>query len=118
MSPTIIVTAAGGGLPVRAEVADTWAARLRGLLDRDRLADENGLLLTRCPSVHTLGMAFAIDILFLTADCRILRVAPGVRPWRAVFGPRGTAQVLELAAGAAGRRGWQAGTQLLLQPCP
>lgn len=114
----LLISAPGGGAAVRAQVADTWPARLAGLLPRDRLADGEGLLLRPCCSVHTLGMSFPIDILFLNEQGMVMAVTAAARPWRLCPAPRGTAQVLELAAGAAGRRGWAPGTRLHLQPVP
>lgn len=116
--PFVLITSPAGGAPVRARVAASWVARLVGLLTHDRLDDDAGLLLTPCAGVHTLGMSFPIDILFIAAGGAVLRTAPGVPPWRFVFAPRGTTRVLELAAGAATRRGWTTGTQLHFPHCP
>jgi hypothetical protein len=46
------------GVPVGSEVAvaDSWWSRFRGLLALPPLADDEGLLLLDCPSVHTIGM--------------------------------------------------------------
>ena len=50
---------------VALEVADTRATRRRGLLGRDGLAAGSALMLTPCNAVHTVGMRFAIDIVFV-----------------------------------------------------
>jgi uncharacterized membrane protein (UPF0127 family) len=80
-------------------IARGFRARLIGLTLR-RAADEP-LLIPRCRSVHTAGMRFAIDVVFLDARGRVVRVAPAVRPWRLVSCRRAVA-VVETAAGEAG----------------
>ena len=81
--------------------AFTFVSRLTGLLGRRELPLDHGLLLHPGGSVHTLGMRFPIDVLFLDRQGRILKIAHSLRPNRAVIAPRGTHAVLELAAGRA-----------------
>jgi len=86
---------AGGGLTVH--VAHSRRSRLLGLaLLRDLPADR-ALLIPRCGSVHTFGMRFALDVVFLDADGRPLREVRGLRPFR-VARCRGAAAVLERRA--------------------
>jgi uncharacterized membrane protein (UPF0127 family) len=96
-------------------VADRALARLRGLLGRRELPPGEGLLLRPSPSVHTWFMRFAIDVVFLDRDLRVLDARSAVRPWRMV-GRRGARAVLELAAGEARRRGLRPGDRLALVP--
>ena len=82
----------------RVPVADTYRSRLLGLafLAPERAPD--GLLIPRCRSIHTFGMRFAIDVVYLdAAGCEIGRVA-GVGPRRLLSEP-GAAAVLELLPG-------------------
>src|SRR3954452_3426009 len=76
-------------------VARGFRARLLGLAFR-RSAPE-ALLISRCRSVHTCGMRFAIDVVFLDGEGRVLRVAERVRPWR-VVSCRGARAVIEIPA--------------------
>jgi uncharacterized protein len=64
-------------------------------------ADE-ALRIPRCSSVHTFGMRFALDVIFLDADGRAIRVARDVPPWRLVS-CRGADAVVETRAGEADR---------------
>ena len=80
-------------------VATGFRARLLGLAFRARAAEP--LLIPRCRSVHTFGMRFAIDVVFLDAGGRVLGVASNVPPCR-VVSCRGAAAVVETAAGEAG----------------
>ena len=89
------------------EAKDPWS-RMRGLLGRRHLDRGEGILLRPAGSVHTWFMLFPIDVLFLDRDLSVLRVVPGLRPWRAA-GKRGAAAVLELAAGECEARGVRVG---------
>src|SRR5215470_1799235 len=82
------------------DVATSRAARRRGLLGRDSLRADEGLLLSPCIAVHTAFMRFPIDVVFVDRDGRAVRVAPQVRPWRMAASFRAHA-VIELAAGTA-----------------
>jgi uncharacterized protein len=93
-------------------VADSFATRLRGLLGRRSLPAGEGMLIRRESSVHTFFMRFAIDVVFLDAEGRVLRVDENVGPWR-LKACRGARSVLELAAGEA--QGLSAGDRIELR---
>jgi uncharacterized membrane protein (UPF0127 family) len=86
--------AAGAEVPV----ATRLRARLLGLalLPRERAGP--GLLLPRCSSVHTFGMRFALDLVFLDSEGEALWIERDV-PRRRIRRRRGAAAVLELPAG-------------------
>ncbi len=56
------------------EVPQGRRERMRGLRDRGWLAPDHALLLPRCRSVHTFGMAFPIAVVFLDRDLKIVGV--------------------------------------------
>jgi uncharacterized membrane protein (UPF0127 family) len=87
---------------------------MRGLLGRDQLAPGEGVLLRPAPSIHTFFMRFAIDVVFLDWDLRVLRISEHLRPWR-VAGCRGARSILELRAGAVEERGLRVGDRLLIR---
>jgi uncharacterized membrane protein (UPF0127 family) len=74
-----------------------------GLLARPELRPGEGLWLDPCGGIHTWGMRYAIDVLFLDRELRVLRVSRNLRPWRLGLAPRGTRSTLELPAGGAAR---------------
>jgi uncharacterized protein len=97
----------------RCTLADSALSRLKGLLGRAHLEQDEGLLLKPAPAIHTYFMRFAIDAVFLDRELRVLGVTPGLRPWR--WARRaGARAVLELAAGEADRRGVRPGERLTL----
>jgi len=96
---------------LQVKIADTFVARGLGLLVGAPLGASEGLLIAPCSSIHTIGMRYPIDVVFLDAQARVLRVCPEVRAGRMrfAFGARG---VLELRAGIAARHGLDRGVQL------
>lgn len=91
--------------------ANTFAARLLGLLVRPRLKPGEGLHLAPCASVHTVGMRYAIDVAFLDRAGRVLKLVRQLKPYRAA-GCWGAHAAVELAAGEAERLGIDEGSRL------
>lgn len=84
------------------EVATTPLARMRGLLGRDSLPQGNGLLIRSCKGVHTFGMKFSIDIVFLNRENRVVAVRKNTPPNRLTRIYLSASSVLELPAGTLG----------------
>jgi uncharacterized protein len=79
-------------------VADTHWSRLRGLLglrSRD-FRKGYGLWIVPCHGVHTLGMAFAVDVVYLDDAMTVIHVQRDLRPWRFAAVRARAASVLEL----------------------
>jgi uncharacterized membrane protein (UPF0127 family) len=76
-------------------VATGPASRLLGLALLPRERAGAGLLIRRCRSVHTFGMRFPIDVLFLDEANRVVELRRGVPPCRVIRCP-GAMAVLEL----------------------
>ena len=95
----------------RCTVAHRMWPRMRGLLGKRGLDSGDGLLIRPAPSIHTFFMRFPIDVVFLSRQGEVLKVAERVPPWRA-RSCRHAYAVLELAAGEAGRRGIAVGDRL------
>jgi uncharacterized protein len=87
---------------VRIVEARSFRARLLGLALRRELPPGEALLIPRCSSVHTFGMRFALDVVFLDAARRVVEVRHHVPPARVVR-RRGAAAVLETRAGESWR---------------
>ena len=98
----------------RGLVADRALARMRGLLGRRHLPEGEGLLLEPAPAIHTAFMRFPIDVVFLDAYMRVIKVVDSLPPWRSA-GARQARAVLELAAGQARQRGVTPGDRLDVQ---
>ena len=81
------------------EIAATRRSRRRGLLGRDRLAEATAMLLAPCTAVHTAGMRFAIDVVFVDRQGYAVKVVRDLRPWRVALAARARA-VIEMPAGS------------------
>lgn len=88
--------ALGGGLTLL--VASTRRARGRGLARLDDLPADHALLLEPCRSVHTIGMRFALDLLWLDANGQLVRIDHAVAP-RRLRSCRRARAVIECTAG-------------------
>ena len=81
-------------------VADTFVKRLRGLLWKAPLLAGQGLVIRPCSSVHTFGMGYSIDVLFVDESHRILKIVSAMPPGR-LAAALGSAYVVELSSGSA-----------------
>jgi uncharacterized membrane protein (UPF0127 family) len=99
----------------RVGVAATRAARRAGLLDRDGLEPGEALWIVPSRGVHTIGMRFAIDVIALDDDGVIIDRVDALAPWRIRLPRRGTAGVLELAAGTLLRTGTTLGHRITFE---
>jgi uncharacterized protein len=77
--------------------ADGFLARLRGLAGVASLPAGTGLHIPRTRSVHTFGMRFALDLVWLDADGRVVRIDIDVGP-RRVRSCRSARSVVEIPA--------------------
>ena len=82
-------------------VADTHWSRFRGLMARDsgQFPAGSGLWIVPCRGVHTFGMRFPIDVLYLDAKKTVVYLEKGLRPWRMAPVRLRAATVVELPPG-------------------
>lgn len=83
------------------ELAEGVASRFLGLMGRESLAPGSGLLLRPCASIHTFFMRFAIDVVYLDRELKVLKIRRGMAPWRMDFPVSRANAVLELPADAS-----------------
>jgi len=110
----------GTVLCARLENAGGLAGQGRGLLGRDGLEPETGMLFengrfTPFMWMHMFFMRFAIDIVFLGRGNTVIRINRRLKPWQmssVVFGAR---RALELNAGASDDSSTQVGDQILFE---
>ena len=93
-------------------IADTSVARLVGLLGRGQLDHGCGLLIRPCCGIHTFGMLFSIDVVALDKGLRVLKLWPGLAPFRITRLQRKAHSILELPAGQISYCRIQVGDQL------
>jgi uncharacterized membrane protein (UPF0127 family) len=87
-------------LATELRVADTHRTRLVGLLAtsaRDFVSGK-GLWIVPCRGVHTLGMRFPIDVVYLNSAKAVVHVEENLAPWRLAPVRLQAASVVELPA--------------------
>lgn len=84
------------------EVADHAAKRGKGLLGRNSLSPDEGLWIFPCEAVHTFGMRFSIDLVYIDRSMKVKKVRRNVRPWR-LSACLSAHSVIELATGTISR---------------
>ena len=92
-------------------VADDSGTRRTGLLKHDSLKFGEGLWIVPCEAVHTFGMKFSIDVVFLNRKKQILKVRKDMARRRIAMCLRAHS-VLELPAGTLEQTGTSPGDQL------
>ena len=93
------------------QLASTASARRVGLLKHSSLEPGEGLWIPT-QAVHTFGMRFPIDVVFLDRRRHVRRVYHRLRPYRLTRLVWRAASVLELAAGVALECGIETGDEL------
>lgn len=86
-------------------IANSFWPRMKGLMGKKDLAEDEGLLLVPCNSVHSMFMRFPIDLLFLDRELKIIRIIERFKPWKATPIFRDCYQVVELRSGIVVKKG-------------
>ena len=102
-------------IAARIHSANDSPARRRGLLGVSDLDGDAGLWINPCEAVHTFGMQYSLDVLFLDVGLRIKKIAVHLKPNRIALCLTARS-VLELKGGTAAASGTQCGDQLVLHP--
>lgn len=94
--------------------ADTHLARLKGLVGQFRIRPDEGIWVTPSQGVHTFGVLFAIDLIYLNADHRVIHLVESFGTFR--IGPirKDCSSVLELAPRTIYSSQTQVGDELLI----
>jgi uncharacterized protein len=101
-------------LATTVRTASRFGTRLVGLLGRGRLGPEEALWLVPCRAIHTLGMRFPIDVVFLDRGGLVVATLENVRPWRLSPIVRKAHSVLELRAGTLRKSATRVGDSIEL----
>lgn len=86
-------------LAYNAKAADTFIARLSGLMFRKNFGKFDCLVLRPCNMIHTVGMRFPLDIVFISEDNLVLHAIENIKPCSMSPMIPSAAAVLELPAG-------------------
>ena len=97
-----------------ADCADTGAKARTGLLKHSGLDPGEGLWIAPCEAVHTFGMRFPIDVVFLDREKKVVKMCARVVPRRIAFAFRAFS-VLELPAGRLAETETRCGDQFVFE---
>ena len=122
MKTTRIIRAADASVICeRCQIADNILTRVRGLLGRDGLGEDEGLLIVPCPSIHMFGMKFSLDVVFLSRENVVVDFVENIAPGKHYVAKKthGKAHsALELAAGTIARHNIEIGQKLRRENAP
>jgi uncharacterized protein len=100
------------------DFADSFLARLRGLLGKKSLDGGQALVISPCVSIHTIGMRFPIDAVFFDKGRRAVGVIRDLRPGKLsrIF-PKAKG-VIEIAGGTLSELDVEPGDELVFSELP
>lgn len=96
--------------------ANTFLTRLIGLLGTNQLDPYRALHIDPCHGIHTFGMNYSIDILFLDKDGCILKAVANMKPNKAMKAVSNGKSVLELPSGSIEEHSINVGDRLEVIP--
>lgn len=115
---TVVIETDQGRFEFTAEIADTPELRRRGLMYRHRLPEDRAMLFdwgrVEPVSMWMRNTYVSLDMIFIAADGRVVRVAQATEPLSETTIPSGVpvAAVLEVVAGTADRIGLEPGDRV------
>jgi len=98
--PLLRNSTTGKIVATRIDRLSTFLHRAVGLLARTTLRPDEGVWITSCRAIHTLGMRVAIDVIFVDREGYVIRIVQNVRPNRFAVSCKGARGVVELGGGA------------------
>jgi uncharacterized membrane protein (UPF0127 family) len=69
-------------LSLGVSIADTFFASLKGLLGKSKLRNDEGLWVIPSQGIHTIGLLFPIDLVYLDANRKVIHLVEHLRPFR------------------------------------
>lgn len=98
---SVLVNATTGNiLATRIDKLSTFFQRAIGLLARSTLRPDEGVIITPCRAIHTIGMRMPIDVIFVDRNSRVVRAYADVHPNRWLLSCPEAQSVFELGNGA------------------
>jgi uncharacterized protein len=93
--------------------ADNFIQRSLGLILRKPLEYDEAFLIANCRSIHTIGMRYNIDVLFIDKNSRVIASFKNISPWRITPCIGEASSVIEFRSGFAERHLPQVGEKII-----
>jgi uncharacterized membrane protein (UPF0127 family) len=93
-------------------IAKSFRARAIGLLNRKDMAEQETLWILQCNSIHTFGMRFSLDCVFVDKHLQIVDILRNVKPHRLTWPRFRASSVFEFKAGNSAVAKLKLGDQL------
>ncbi|HAJ95807.1 MAG TPA: hypothetical protein DCP02_06200 [Actinobacteria bacterium] len=97
----------------RVFTADNFLQRLFGLLFKNPLNDGEALLIRGCTSIHTIGMRYNVDAVFIDERGTVLSTFKDIPPWRFTPYIRGARSVIEFSSGLLKEKSLNEGDKII-----
>ena len=98
--PLLRNSTTGTIVATRIDRLSSFLHRAVGLLARTTIRPDEGVWITSCRAIHTIGMRVSIDVIFLDRAGHVIRVEQNVKPNRIALSCKGAKGVVELGGGA------------------
>ncbi|RKQ33297.1 DUF192 domain-containing protein [Oceanobacillus halophilus] len=95
--------------------AYTFMSRFKGLMMKKSIAENAGLHISPCSSIHTFFMKFSIDIIYLNQNNEIVGIEESLEPGKIGKRFADAKSVIELPAGTHKRTSTVIGQKVALQ---
>lgn len=96
------------------KLANTLPSRLRGLLGRMKLRSDEGVWMIPSRGIHTIGLMFPVDVIYLDERLRVVHLIESLGPLRIAPIRLHSASVLELPARTIYESGTEVGDELMI----
>ncbi|MHC1717118.1 MAG: DUF192 domain-containing protein [Acidaminococcaceae bacterium] len=85
-------------IATEAKIADNFITRLKGLLGTDHLKEGSALIIRPCNGIHTLGMKYSIDVIFIDKSDKVIKIVSDM-PSRKISTCNNASYVIETPSG-------------------
>jgi uncharacterized membrane protein (UPF0127 family) len=109
---SLVETRSGRTVATSVEHAESFLARLKGLLFRTGIAEGHALVLHQTNSIHMMFMLFTIDVIFLDRDLKVTALCPGRYPFSLPVWSFSAYYAVEMAPGSIAKAELAVGDQL------
>lgn len=96
------------------KIAKTFKERFWGLMFKRRIAGNEGLMLLGCNAIHTCFMRFAIDVVFMDINYKVIAIKKKIKPWKFCSFVRKAYITVELPEGTVDKKNISIGDILIL----